>query len=82
VLEQSVRQTMRNMTEGNLRQQWTERIRPMLADGKMIPPERLKALESDVNRLLAAYKGKDKLSLIQRHIAAAIGTAAGPNTNY
>jgi len=82
VLEQSVRQTMRNMTEGNLRQQWTERIRPMLAEGKMIPPERLKALESDVNRLLAAYKGKDKLSLIQRHIAAAIGTAAGPNTNY
>jgi len=82
VLEQSVRQTMRNMTEGNLRQQWTEHIRPMLADGKMIPPERLKALENDVNRLLAAYKGKDKLSLIQRHIAAAIGTAAGPNTNY
>jgi len=82
VLEQSVRQTMRNMTEGNLRQQWTERIRPMLADGKMIPPERLKALENDVNRLLSAYKGKDKLSLIQRHIAAAIGTAAGPNTNY
>lgn len=79
VLEQSVRQTMRNMTEGNLRQQWTERIRPMLADGKMIPPERLAVLEADVDRLLSSYKGKDKLTLIQRHIAAALGTAAGPN---
>jgi len=82
VLEQSVRQVVRNMSEDTLWQQWTERIRPMLADGKMIPPERLEALESDVNRLLAAYKGKDKLSLIQQHIVAAIGTAAGPNTNY
>ena len=79
VLEQSVRQTMRNMTEGNLRQQWTERIRPMLTDGKMLPPERLKALTDDVERLLSSYKGKDKLSLVQRHIAAAIGTAADPN---
>jgi len=79
VLEQSVRQSIRNMSEGTLRQQWTERIRPMLAEGKMIPPDRLAALDSDVNRLLTAYKGKDKLSLVQRHIAAAIGTAAGPN---
>lgn len=75
VLEQSVRQTMRNMTEGNLQQQWTERIQPMLRDGKMIPPERLHALEADVNRLLSSYRGPDKLTLVQRHIAAALGTA-------
>lgn len=75
VLEQSVRQVMRNMSEGTLRQQWTERILPMLRDGKMIPPERLAALEVDVNRLLKAYKGPDKLSLVQRHIAAALGAA-------
>lgn len=81
VLEQSVRQSMRNMTEGNLRQQWTERIRPMLSDGKMIPPERLKALDEDVNRLLRAYKGPDKLSMVQRHIAAAIGTVGGQIPN-
>ena len=81
VLEQSVRQSMRNMTEGNLRQQWTERIRPMLSDGKMIPQERLKALDDDVNRLLRAYKGPDKLSLVQRHIAAAIGTVGGQIPN-
>ena len=81
VLEQSVRQSMRNMTEGNLRQQWTERIRPMLSDGKMIPPERLKALDEDVNRLLRAYKGPDKLTMIQRHIAAAIGTVGGQVPN-
>jgi hypothetical protein len=78
VLEASVRQTMRNMTEGNLRQQWQERIRPMLRDGKMLPEDRLRVLEADVNRLLSSYKGKDKMTLIQRHIAAALGTAAGP----
>lgn len=76
VLEQSVRQVMRNMNENTLRQQWTERIRPMLRDGQMIPPARLDALEKDVNRLLTAYRGKDKITLIQRHIAAALGTAA------
>lgn len=79
VLEQSVRQTLRNMNEGNLREQWTMRVRPMLQEGKMIPPERLQALETDVNRLLNSYKGKDKLSLVQRHIAAALGVAAGAN---
>lgn len=79
VLEDSVRQTMRNMSEGNLRQQWTERVRPMLQEGKMIPPERLQALEKDVERLLSSYKGKDKLTLVQRHIAAALGSAANPN---
>ena len=78
VLEQSVRQTMRNMTEANLKQQWTERIRPMLADGKMLPPERLRVLEVDVDRLIRSYKGPDKMTLIQRHIAAALGTAVGP----
>lgn len=81
VLEESVRQSMRNMTEGNLRQQWTERIRPMLSDGKMIPPERLKALDDDVNRLLRAYKGSDRLTMVQRHIAAAIGTVGGQVPN-
>lgn len=79
VLEQSVRQSLRNMSEKNLQETWSLRIRPMLQEGKMIPPERLQVLEQDVNRLLTAYRGKDKLSLVQRHIAAAMGTAAGPS---
>jgi hypothetical protein len=76
VLEDSVRQSLRNMGEKNLTQTWHERVLPMLREGKMIPPERLQALESDVNRILQAYKGKDKLSLVQRHVIAAIASAA------
>lgn len=76
VLEASVRQVMRNMNENTLRSEWTNRLRPMLDNGKMIPPERLAVLEKDVNRILDSYKGKDKTSLVQRHIAAALATAA------
>lgn len=75
VLEQSVRQSVRNMNENKLRQEWQERVLPMLKEGKMLPPERIAALETDVNRILNAYKGKDKLSLIQRHIIAALPAA-------
>jgi len=81
VLEDSVRQTLRNMSEGTLQQQWTERVLPMLRDGKMIPPERLQVLQGDVERLLRSYKGKDKLSLVQRHIAAALGSVPGIANN-
>lgn len=79
VLEESVRNAMRNMSEGQLREQWVNRIRPMLTDGKMVPAERMQKLDADVNRLLSAYRGKGKVSLVQRHIAAAMGTAFGPS---
>ena len=72
-LEGSVRQLTAGMTEKNLQQTWNERLKPMLTDGKMLSPERLVALEKDVQRVLRAYKGKDRLTLVQRHIIAAIG---------
>lgn len=73
-LEQSVRQITARMGEKELTRTWNDRLKPMLEDGKMLPPERMKALNADVQRLLKAYKGKDSLSLIQRHIIAAIGS--------
>lgn len=77
VLDKSVRQVLRNMNEGQLQQQWTERVRPMLQEGRMIPPERLAQLNKDVNRLLTAFRGPEKKSLIQRHILAALGMSGG-----
>jgi hypothetical protein len=76
-LEQSVRQLTASMTEKTLQKTWTERLKPMLEDGKMLPPERMKQLEQDVQRLLRAQSGKPALTLAQKHILAALGTAAG-----
>lgn len=72
-LENSVRQITSGMTESTLRRSWEDRLRPMLQDGKMLSPERFKALETDVQRVLSAHGGKTRLSLVQRHIIAAIG---------
>jgi cell division septum initiation protein DivIVA len=74
-LEGSVRQITADMTPATLQKQWNERLRPMLQDGKMLPPERLKALDSDIKGLLKAYNGKPPVTLVQRHIFAAIGSA-------
>jgi len=76
-LEQSVRQLTATMSEKQLQQQWSERILPMLRDGKMISPQRLEALKSDVESVLKAYNGKTRLTLVQRHIIGALGSA-GP----
>jgi hypothetical protein len=81
-LEGSVRQLTAGMSEKTLDQQWKERIRPMLRDGKMLPPERLAQLERDVQRVLDSYKGKDKLSLAQRYIVGAISTAGNVSNRY
>ena len=78
-LEGSVRQITADMTPATLQKQWNERLKPMLQDGKMISPERLKALDSDVKSLMKAYAGKPPVTLIQRHIFAAIGSAG---SNY
>jgi hypothetical protein len=78
-LEGSVRQITADMTPATLNKQWNERLKPMLQDGKMISPERLKALDSDIKGLLKAYAGKPPVTLIQRHIYAAIGSAG---SNY
>lgn len=74
-LEDSVRQITARMGEKELTRTWNDRLKPMLEDGKMLPPERMKALNADVQRVLKAYKGRESLSLIQRHIIAAIGSA-------
>jgi len=76
-LEDSVRQITAGMSEKTLQKTWTERLKPMLEDGKMLPPDRMKALDKDVRRLMAAQQGKPAISLIQRHIIAALGTAPG-----
>ncbi len=77
VLEDSVRQTLRNMSEKNLNQQWTERVLPMLRDGQMIPPQRLAALQQDVERVLQAHQGKSGLTGVQRLIGATLGVVGG-----
>ena len=69
-----MRQITAGMTPATLQKQWSERLKPMLEDGKMIPADRLKALDSDIKGLLKAYAGKPPVSLVQRHIFAAIGT--------
>lgn len=74
-LEQSVRQITARMGEKELARTWQDRLKPMLEDGKMLSPERMKALDTDVRRLLKAYEGPERLSLVQRHIIAAIGSA-------
>jgi hypothetical protein len=76
-LEQSVRQLTAQMTEKTLQKTWTERLKPMLEDGRMLSPERMKALNADVQRLLRAQSGKPALNLVQRHVLAALGTAGG-----
>jgi len=78
-LEGSVRQITAEMTPATLQKQWNERLKPMLQDGKMISPERLKALDSDVKSLMKAYAGKPPVTLVQRHIYAAIGSSG---SNY
>jgi hypothetical protein len=78
-LEGSVRQITADMTPATLNKQWNERLKPMLQDGKMLPEARLKALDSDIKGLLKAYAGKPPVTLVQRHIFAAIGSAG---SNY
>lgn len=75
-LEDSVRQITARMGEKELARTWQDRLKPMLEDGKMLSPDRMKALDGDVQRVLKAYKGKEALTLVQRHIIAAIGSAA------
>lgn len=76
-LEQSVRQITAGMSEKTLQKTWTDRLKPMLLDGQMLSPERMKALDQDVQRLLRAQSGKPALTLVQKHILAALGTAGG-----
>jgi hypothetical protein len=78
-LEGSVRQITAQMTAGTLQKQWTERLKPMLQDGNMIAPDRLKALDSDIKGLLKAYAGKPPVTLAQRFILAVISTGG---SNY
>jgi len=77
VLEGSVREVLSGLSEGQLKQKWSEQVLPMLTEGKMLPPERLKALQGDVERVLRAYKGPEKVKLVQMYVAAALGESAG-----
>lgn len=76
-LEGSVRQITADMKEGTLQKQWNERLKPMLTDGKMLAPERMKALTKDVEGLLKAYSGKPPVTMVQRVINGAIASAGG-----
>ena len=49
----------------------------MLTDGKMLTPDRMKALTKDVEGLLKAYSGKPPVTLVQRLINGAIASAGG-----
>ena len=78
-LEGSVRQITADMTPATLNKQWNERLKPMLQDGKMISADRLKALDSDIKALMKAYQGKPPVTMVQRLVYAAIGSAG---SNY
>jgi hypothetical protein len=65
------------MTLGTLNKQWNERLEPMLRDGKMLDPARMKALDSDVKALMKAYAGKPPVTMVQRLVLAAIATGGG-----
>jgi hypothetical protein len=76
-LEGSVRQITADMKGDTLQRQWTDRLKPMLTDGKMLAPERVKALTKDVEGLIKAYNGKPPVSFVQRLVNGAIASAAG-----
>lgn len=73
MLDKSVRQILGGMTEGNLKNQWYDRIRPMLKSGKMLTPEAMATLEKDVARVMSAYGGKDRTAMVRRYVASALG---------
>jgi hypothetical protein len=73
-LDGSVRQIMRDMSEMELRETWANRIRPMLTDGKMLPPERLQKLEADVENLLRSYQQGPAWKKITKYVIAALAT--------
>jgi vacuolar-type H+-ATPase subunit H len=74
-LDGSVRQILLGMGETELRETWVNRIRPMLTNGKMLPPERLQKLEADVESLLRAYQRGPALTRVQKYVIAALVTA-------
>jgi len=76
-LEGSVRQITAGMSEGTLQRQWTDRLKPMLTDGKMLDSKRMAALTKDVEGLLKAYSGKPPVGLMQRMIMGAVYSAGG-----
>ena len=76
-LEGSVRQITADMKEGTLQKQWNERLKPMLRDGKMLTPDRMKALTKDVEGLLRAYSGKPPVTMVQRLILGAVASGGG-----
>lgn len=76
-LEGSVRQITADMKDSTLQKQWNERLKPMLKDGKMLTPDRMKALESDVQGLIKAYSGKPPVTLVQRLILGAVASGGG-----
>lgn len=83
-LQGSVRQVLGRMKESELTTTWNDRIKPMLKDGQMLPPKEYAKLESDVEGVLKAYRGKDKLSLVTRMIRSALvaGVAIGGVAGY
>lgn len=74
-LEGSVRQITADMKEGTLQKQWNERLKPMLTDGSMLTPDRMKALTKDVEGLIKAYSGKPPVTMVQRLISGAIASS-------
>jgi hypothetical protein len=76
-LEGSVRQITAGMSESTLQRQWTDRLKPMLTDGKMLDSKRMAALTKDVEGLLKAYSGKPPVGLMQRMIMGAVYSAGG-----
>jgi hypothetical protein len=76
-LNDTARNVMKNMGEKELDKTWNERLKPMLTDGKMLPQAAIEKLDADVQKVLKAYAGPQKVTMVQRLVAAALGAAAG-----
>lgn len=77
VLADSVRSTLRDMPEASLRRAWSERVLPMLRDGGLVQGPQLQKLTQEVEAVLKAYAGKEKVKLVGRMVATAMTTAGG-----
>jgi hypothetical protein len=77
MLNGSVRQVLAGMREKELTTTWHEQVRPMLKEGQMLPPKVFAKLEADVQGVLRAYKGKDRVPMVAKLVRSALAGGAG-----
>lgn len=79
ILEDSVRNVLKNASPASMEKQWQERLLPMLRDGKLVPADKLAKLEKDVQAVIDASKGKqvNKVKMAERIQRAVVATLAG-----